>query len=660
MGTRNNHNNANHRGREIAPVQLERQMKKETFMSNNISKELGKCSECESAVKTSTKSVDLISELHGIKNGRWKNEVEAVRAGQKEKHLLPQICVYGVYVRSRKDENLRSRSGFAVLDYDKKDNPKVDFSVLKTNLSRLPFILAVFTSPSGNGLKAIVRVPEKLSIDEQVALCANVLKPLGGTMDMGLEAFKHAFVSYDPEMYLNEAPLSEIPAIDDFETMELETLNLIFHKVLSPLYCYGRNYYDAETRAERSVDQIRRKLKEAGIPKSMMDRVLVFIDSEKSVNDIKSAYSAHEAGYYKEQRMIVETSPMLLYPEKGNGVFDYVKNEIDYLFDDPAEPMQVHVFLTILKNARKNLRKSVEANSGKGNPPEGKTPAVCIMGERSLGKSKFMDIIFVPLLGGRSTDGKKILAQNARFTGELEKVEVLVVDDKSEDSITIPRQTFMDKIKEIGFSSEVSGETKFKNETKLSGCCWFITQLFNPDRINTTPIYEPDKVVFLCAGAYSNIFEGFSESDFSEYNGKIKNQLEAFAYWLDNEYEPPKDILPTNRMEQRIGVKAYCHPACAKQLDNADEELILLELIDEAFRTNSFGLKYEKSAKASEIACVIKDSSKAEVFARRLKKLASRFPNRIEQIYSGEGTNRQSRGWIIHAPSGVPDTTKQA
>lgn len=218
----------------------------------------------------------------------------------------------------------------------------------------------------------------------------------------------------------------------------------------------------------------------------------------------------------------------------------------------------------------------------------------------------------------------------------------------------------MDKIKEIGFSSEVSAETKYENEVKLSGYCWFIVQLFNPGRISTTPIYEPDKVVFLCADAYSNIFEGFSESDFSEYNGKIKNQLEAFAYWLDNEYEPPKDILPTNRMERRIGVKAYCHPACAKQLDNADEELILLELIDEAFRTNSFGLKYEKSAKASEIACVIKDSSKAEVFARRLKKLASQFPNRIEQIYSGEGTNRQSRGWIIHAPSGVPDTTKQA
>ena len=635
-------------------------MKKETFISNNISKELGKCSECESAVKTSTKSVDLISELHGIKNGRWKNEVEAVRAGQKEKHLLPQICVYGVYVRSRKDENLRSRSGFAVLDYDKKDNPKVDFSVLKTNLSSLPFILAVFTSPSGNGLKAIVRVPEKPSIDEQVALCANVLKPLGGTMDMGLEAFKHAFVSYDPEMYLNEAPLSEIPAIEDFETMELETLNLIFHEELSPLYCYGRNYYDAETRAERSVDQIRRKLKEAGIPKSLMDRVLVFVDREKSVNDIKSAYSAHEAGYYKEQRVLVETSPTLLYPEKGNGVFDSVKNEIDYLFDDPAEPMQVHVFLTILKNARKNLRKSVEANSGKGNPPEGKNPAVCIMGERSIGKSSFMAAILVPLLGGRSADGKKILTQNARFTGALEKVEVLVVDDKPEDPVVIPRQTFMDKIKEIGFSSEVSAETKYENEVKLSGCCWFIVQLFNPDRISTTPIYEPDKVVFLCADAYSNIFEGFSEIDFSEYNGKIKNQLEAFAYWLDNEYEPPKDILPTNRMERRIGVKAYCHPACAKQLDNADEELILLELIDEAFGENPFELKYEKKVKASEIACLIKDSSKAEVFARRLKKLASRFPNRIEQVYSGEGTNRQSRGWIIHAPSGVPDTTKQA
>ena len=173
---------------------------------------------------------------------------------------------------------------------------------------------------------------------------------------------------------------------------------------------------------------------------------------------------------------------------------------------------------------------------------------------------------------------------------------------------------------------------------------WHIFQLFNPDKINTTPVYEPDKVIFLNAEAHTNMFDNFSEEDFVAFNKKLASQLEAFAYWLDNEYRPPQQVLPRTREERRIGVRAYCHPECERLLNETDGDCLLLEEID---HVAPHILPYGEPIRARKIANAINDSSKSiEAFSRRLVALKNRFPDRIEQVYSGG----QSRGWIIRNP----------
>lgn len=150
---------------------------------------LGECSWCKSVKNPSTLPVpSLIEKIRGIKNGTWCAEVEDVRKGKKNKTEIPEICIYGLFSRSREDKNLKSRSGFIAIDYDKKDNPNLDFTDLKAWLSKLPFVLAVFASTSGKGLKAIVRIP-CIAFNVQKELCKEVLSAHEGVIDMSPAVF---------------------------------------------------------------------------------------------------------------------------------------------------------------------------------------------------------------------------------------------------------------------------------------------------------------------------------------------------------------------------------------------------------------------------------------------------------------------------------------
>ncbi|MBQ8445971.1 MAG: PriCT-2 domain-containing protein, partial [Opitutales bacterium] len=219
--------------------------------------DLGKCSICESPRKPETvKPCKLIVCLRAIKLCKWRNEVAAVRAGTREKSTLPQVCAYGVFNDRRKDENLFTRSGFIVLDYDGKDNTGTDFSKLRSRLAKLPFTLAVFTSPSGNGLKALVRVPDGASDEAALHAAAEILAPLGGKLDTGSEARKHFIVSADENAFISETPLDEIPPLDAWEHLPPAALAVIFAETVENFFFSGKEDYffnDAGTIKSLSV-----------------------------------------------------------------------------------------------------------------------------------------------------------------------------------------------------------------------------------------------------------------------------------------------------------------------------------------------------------------------------------------------------------------------
>lgn len=101
--------------------------------------------------------------LDRIRNGASKTLVKKIRK-EKEKSRrnelkkdLPAICFSGKFVK-RTDNSLQEHSGFICLDFDGYAKNK-DLVSDKEKLSKDRYVYSVFISPSGAGLKALIKIP---------------------------------------------------------------------------------------------------------------------------------------------------------------------------------------------------------------------------------------------------------------------------------------------------------------------------------------------------------------------------------------------------------------------------------------------------------------------------------------------------------------------
>ena len=94
------------------------------------------------------KSKILIKEIRKEKDKTKRNEL---------KKNLPAICFSGQF-NKRSDAALQEHSGIICLDFDGYDKTK-DLLQDKEQFINNKFVLSVFVSPSGNGLKVLVRIP---------------------------------------------------------------------------------------------------------------------------------------------------------------------------------------------------------------------------------------------------------------------------------------------------------------------------------------------------------------------------------------------------------------------------------------------------------------------------------------------------------------------
>jgi hypothetical protein len=107
------------------------------------------------------RSVDYI--IHRIKEGKSKDIVKRIREEKdKEKRNqikkeLPAICFSGEFTR-REDSALVSHSGVICLDFDG-FSKKADMLAKKEEFTKDKYTLSVFISPSGDGLKLLVKIP---------------------------------------------------------------------------------------------------------------------------------------------------------------------------------------------------------------------------------------------------------------------------------------------------------------------------------------------------------------------------------------------------------------------------------------------------------------------------------------------------------------------
>ena len=109
------------------------------------------------------RDVELV--LQRIKDGATKNLVKSIRQTKDKnernelKKRLPAICFSGVF-NKRSDASLIEHSGLICLDFDGYEKKKLLLEH-KEKLTKDNYVYSCFISPSGNGLKVIVKIPSE-------------------------------------------------------------------------------------------------------------------------------------------------------------------------------------------------------------------------------------------------------------------------------------------------------------------------------------------------------------------------------------------------------------------------------------------------------------------------------------------------------------------
>jgi hypothetical protein len=254
------------------------------------------------------RSIDFV--LDRIRKGNSKELLSLIRLeSEKEKRNelkkgLPSICFSGTF-KNRSIAGLIKASGVICLDFDGFEDAET-LQTWRDTLTAWEYTYALFTSPSGDGLKLLVRIPaeaekHKAYFDAiaEVWDCAYFDK---GTSDISRVCYE----SYDPDLYHNTEALTWVAVAEpDEETIgynedECRIPVTSENRIISNLTQWWERKYGMTSKA-RNVNMFKfaNALNSFGINQNEAERHLTqYAQTDFTANEIsrvvKSAYKRTE------------------------------------------------------------------------------------------------------------------------------------------------------------------------------------------------------------------------------------------------------------------------------------------------------------------------------------------------------------------------------
>ncbi len=170
--------------------------------------------------QTPEETLSIGALMQRIQSDEWEALIERLRLmvakGDKEgytaaKRRLPAVSLSGtVFTRDASvpiEQRLEAHSGLLQADLDRKDNKQLqDMETVKEQLRADPYVAAFFVSPSGEGLKCLIRI--EADVTKHAASFAAVEKHFldryGLQIDRSTkDPLRLCFVSHDPMPWLN-------------------------------------------------------------------------------------------------------------------------------------------------------------------------------------------------------------------------------------------------------------------------------------------------------------------------------------------------------------------------------------------------------------------------------------------------------------------------
>lgn len=223
--------------------------------------------------------------LDRIKEGATKELVKKIRAEKRKperqelKKQLPAICFSGTF-NKRSDSSLIQHSGLICLDFDGYTKQK-ELLQDKENLSKNKYVYSVFISPSGNGLKVLVKIPADAENHTNYfnSLEKYFNSPYFDKTSKNLS--RVCYESYDPLIHVNEnssiwdtieeAEYNEVSKVKDQATIPITDENKIVEILVK---WWSKKYPMVEGQRNQNAYVLAMAFNDFGINKSLASYVL--------------------------------------------------------------------------------------------------------------------------------------------------------------------------------------------------------------------------------------------------------------------------------------------------------------------------------------------------------------------------------------------------
>jgi len=249
--------------------------------------------------------VEVDIALERIQKGNSKQLCEDIRntidkeKRQTLKSNLPAVLFSGTFTKERKDNCLIEHSGFIVLDLDDIENLRE----VQTEIISKDIVYACWVSPSGNGLKILVKIADGKKHREHFAALKEVFPLID---DSGKNESRVCYESYDPEIYIYPDSKVFTKTKKTEKVYEKQQVNLDEQEVFKKLLVWLSNKNEAFVTGERNnfIFKLASACCKFGINEMSC---MHFINTEFLINSqfstkeaertIRSAYKANSARY---------------------------------------------------------------------------------------------------------------------------------------------------------------------------------------------------------------------------------------------------------------------------------------------------------------------------------------------------------------------------
>jgi len=274
---------------------------------------------------------DLNLILGRIKDGATKDLVKKIRLEKRKqernelKKQLPAICFSGKF-NKRSDDSIVEHSGIICLDFDGYVNQK-ELLQEKETLSKSKYVYSVFISPSGNGLKVLVRIPPDPSnhVNYFNSLEKHFNSPYFDKTSKNLS--RVCYESYDPLLYINpnssiwdviaEPEYTEVSKVRDRPTIPITDENKIVDILVK---WWTKKYPMTEGQRNQNCYILAMAFNDFGVNRGLASYVLnQYITEDFTAREItttiNSAYSNTAnfgTKYYEDEERISQIKSKLL------------------------------------------------------------------------------------------------------------------------------------------------------------------------------------------------------------------------------------------------------------------------------------------------------------------------------------------------------------